>query len=198
MVELALFAVAGVVTLGGAVGVVLSRNPVHAALHLVAVLVAVAVFFVVQDAPLLAAVQVIVYASAVVVLFLFVIMLLGVDRAETLEEPLRLQRPVALAVAVGLAIEVVLLGGHTWTTGASGRQGTLSGGDPTVLAENLFTRYLWPFEVLAVLLVVAVVGGVALARRSGERLGTDDVEGPGGAPAKEPGAGTATAGEAGT
>lgn len=198
MVELALFAVASVVTLGGAVGVVLSRNPVHAALHLVAVLVAVAVFFVVQDAPLLAAVQVIVYASAVVVLFLFVIMLLGVDRAETLEEPLRLQRPVALAVAVGLAIEVVLLGGHTWTTGASGRQGTLSGGDPTVLAENLFTRYLWPFEVLAVLLVVAVVGGVALARRSGERLGTDDVEGPVAAPAGEPAAGTATAGEAGT
>lgn len=198
MVELALFAVASVVALGGAVGVVLSRNPVHAALHLVAVLVAVAVFFVVQDAPLLAAVQVIVYASAVVVLFLFVIMLLGVDRAESLEEPLRLQRPVALAVAVGLAIEVVLLGGHTWTTGASGRQGTLSGGDPTVLAENLFTRYLWPFEVLAVLLVVAVVGGVALARRSGERIGSDDVEGPVGPPAGAAGAGTATAGEAGT
>jgi NADH-quinone oxidoreductase subunit J len=176
MVEVVLFALAAAVTLGGALGVIVARNPVHAALNLVAVLVAVAVFFVMQQAPLLAAVQVIVYASAVVVLFLFVIMLLGVDRRESLAEPLRHQRPLALAVAVALSLEVLVLAGHTWTTGASGQQGTISGGAVEVLAENVFTRYLWPFEVLAVLLVVAVVGGVTLARHSGEPAGADDVD----------------------
>src|SRR5881392_3957452 len=97
--DIAVFVVAAAVVIIGALGVVFSRNPVHAALNLVMTLFAVAVLFVEQQADFLAAVQVIVYAGAIVVLFLFVIMLLGVDRAENLEtEPLPGQRPAAIAL----------------------------------------------------------------------------------------------------
>jgi len=94
----ALFFIFGALTLGAAVGVVLARNPVHSALFLVLTLVSVAVLFLLQDAQLVAAVQIIVYAGAIVVLFLFVIMLLGVDRPENFDEPLRFQRPIALGL----------------------------------------------------------------------------------------------------
>src|SRR5437660_7932405 len=93
------FLIAAVAVLAGALGVVTSRNPVHAALMLVMTLFGVAVLFVAQQADFLAVVQVIVYAGAIVVLFLFVIMLLGVDTAENLEaEPLVGQRPAAIAL----------------------------------------------------------------------------------------------------
>ncbi len=97
--ELAVFLIAGAVVLGGALGVVLSRNPVHAALSLVASLFGVAVLFVAQEAHLLAAVQVIVYTGAIVVLILFVLMLLGVDKDEDIgTDPLTAQRPLAIIV----------------------------------------------------------------------------------------------------
>ncbi|MGE3621509.1 MAG: NADH-quinone oxidoreductase subunit J, partial [Acidimicrobiia bacterium] len=103
MVEVFVFVVAAVVCVAGAIGVVASRHPVHAALSLVATLFGIAVLFVAQEANFLAAVQVIVYAGAIVVLFLFVIMLLGVDQVEDLQvEPIRGQR-VAAAV-VGLVV----------------------------------------------------------------------------------------------
>ena len=93
------FLVSALIILVGAVGVVASRNPVHSALFLVQTLFGVAVLFVLQDAHFLAAVQVIVYAGAIVILFLFVIMLLGVDRAESLEvEPIAGQRPLAVVI----------------------------------------------------------------------------------------------------
>src|SRR6187401_3534281 len=119
MVEAIVFAISAVVILGGALGVILSRNTVHAALMLVMTLFGVAVLFVQQEANFLAAVQVIVYAGAIVVLFLFVIMLLGVDKREIVEvEPLRGQRPAAIALGVlGLA-EIVALGRIQWVTGA--------------------------------------------------------------------------------
>src|SRR4029450_9730113 len=103
MVEVAVFAVAAAACLAGAIGVVVSRNPVHAALSLVGTLFGIAVLFVAESANFLAAVQVIVYAGAIVVLFLFVIMLLGVDRADDLEvEPLVGQRVAAVFVALGI------------------------------------------------------------------------------------------------
>src|SRR5436853_5243312 len=113
------FVAAAVATLVGAFGVVLSSHPVHSALMLVMTLFGIAVLFVAQQADFLAAVQVIVYAGAIVVLFLFVIMLLGIDRSENLGlEPLRGQR-VAAAIAGGLAlVEVLLLARSHWATGA--------------------------------------------------------------------------------
>jgi NADH-quinone oxidoreductase subunit J len=176
-----LFFMFGALALVGALGVVLSRNPVHSALWLVATLVSVAVLFLIQDAELLAAVQVIVYAGAIVVLFLFVIMLLGVDRREQLAETLSFQRPIAIALGLIILAEVLLLAGHTWATGAktasgvpidgSGPGGGDLGNNIQRVARVLFTDFLWPFQLTALLLVIAVVGSVALARRSGEPTG---------------------------
>src|SRR6476469_10429634 len=101
MVELLVFLIASSIVLIGALGVVFNSNPVHAALSLVATLFGVAVLFIAQDAQFLAAVQVIVYAGAIVVLFVFVIMLLGVDEVEDLAvEPLAGQRPAAVVVGL--------------------------------------------------------------------------------------------------
>ncbi len=167
--DLITFIVSALVILIGAIGVVTSRNPVHAALSLVLTLFGVAVLFVVQEANFLAAVQVIVYAGAIVVLFLFVIMFLGVDRREDLEtEPLVGQRPLAFLAAL------VILGGGValvWTdhgaTGAHAVAGPSSGGHSNVylLGKSVFTTYLFAFEATAALLVIAVVGAVVLARR---------------------------------
>jgi NADH-quinone oxidoreductase subunit J len=170
-VEGVVFGVCAVIVLAGAVGVVLSRNPVHAALMLVMTLFGVAVLFVAQEAHFLAAVQVIVYAGAIVVLFLFVIMLLGVDRAENVRvEPLRGQRPLALLVGVAVLVELLVLSGTQWVTGARSAADpaeVAAGGSENVerLAESVFTRYLFAFEITSVLLVIAVVGAVVLARR---------------------------------
>ena len=118
----AVFAVAAVLMLVGAVGVVASRNPVHAALFLVQTLVGVALLFLLHDAHFLAAVQVVVYAGAIVILFLFVIMLLGVDKAEELRiEPIMGQRP--LAAVVGAALAAVL--GTVIFTGADALSGVV-------------------------------------------------------------------------
>jgi NADH-quinone oxidoreductase subunit J len=177
-----LFFVFAAAALAGALGVVLARNPVHSALWLVLTLLSVAVFFLLQDAQLVAAVQVIVYAGAIVVLFLFVIMLLGVDRHESLEDPVKLQRPAAIALGALVLAEIVYLAGHEWATGAKTGHGIpIRGGVGQVAEYNniervahlLFTDFLWPFQITAGLLVVAVVGAIVLARRSGQR--PDDV-----------------------
>ena len=131
-----------------------------------------------RDAQLLAAVQVIVYAGAIVVLFLFVIMLLGVDREESLRGSIPFQTPAAIALGVVVFGEILVLAGHDWTTGARADAGSrltggsLTGGNVERVATTLFTTYLWPFELMAALLVIAVVGSVVLARRSGEPVGT--------------------------
>jgi NADH-quinone oxidoreductase subunit J len=165
------FVVAGAMTLAGAFGVILSRNPVHAALSLVMTLFGVAILFVAQQAHFLAAVQVIVYAGAIVVLFLFVIMFLGVDKQENIAaEQLKGQRPAAAVIAVLALGEAYLLLHTTWATGrAAGGDLTAQRGQGNTerLAEALFTRYVFPFEVTSVLLVIAVVAAVVLVRRSG-------------------------------
>jgi NADH-quinone oxidoreductase subunit J len=175
-VTVVLFFVVAALTLASALGVVLVRNPVHSALLLVVTLVSVAVFFVMQDADLLAAVQIIVYAGAIVVLFLFVIMLLGVDRREAMHEPLPYQRVTALALGAIALAEIIFLAGHQWATGQPAgpadaiKGGSAVGGNVERVARSLFTDFLWPFEITAALLVLAVVGSVVLARRSGQRV----------------------------
>ena len=172
-VDVGVFVVCAVAILAGAVGVVWSRNPVHSALMLVMTLFGVAVLFVAQEAHFLAAVQVIVYAGAIVVLFLFVIMLLGVDKEEDIEhEPLTGQRPLAVLLgAITLGMVLLLSRGSDWTEsdwthGAESVAGAAQGGSNVEkLAQVLFTRYLLAFEITSVLLVIAVVGAVVLARR---------------------------------
>ncbi len=178
MVELVVFILASVVVLIGALGVVFNGNPVHAALSLVATLFGVAVLFIAQDAQFLAAVQVIVYAGAIVVLFLFVIMLLGVDRSENLKtEPLTGQRPAALVAAALLGGSLVAILVASSITGARSSGARISEGVPNVnqLANLLFTDYLFAFEITSALLVIAVVGAVMLSRqRKGASIDTDE------------------------
>jgi len=176
-----LFFVAAATALAGAFGVVLARNPVHSALFLVMTLISVAVLFLLRDAELIAAVQVIVYASAIVVLFLFVIMLLGVDKHESLADPAhRFQRPAAGVLGVLALAGLLALTVGKWELGAkrsSGRGISDQGDHVRPLARELFTHFAWPFEVTAVLLVIAVIGAVVLARR-GSRTSAPSVPEP--------------------
>ena len=117
----------------------------------------------------------IVYAGAIVVLFLFVIMLLGVDREESLDDPLPHQRDRRDRARVIVLAELIFLAGHNWATGATAPDQFALKGGSTGLGNNvervarvLFTDFLWPFEITAGLLVIAVVGSVVLARRSGQ------------------------------
>jgi NADH-quinone oxidoreductase subunit J len=163
------FVVAAVIVVSGGLGVVSARHPVHSALFLIQTLFGVAVLFVEQEAQFLAAVQVIVYAGAIVVLFLFVIMLLGVGRPrERVIDVLKAQRPVALLVGViGIAEFAGLLNAAVWATGTKSSAGQLSGAGSNVekLGRSLFSGYLLAFEVTSALLVIAVVASVVLVRR---------------------------------
>jgi NADH-quinone oxidoreductase subunit J len=176
--DAAVFAVGAVIILTGALGVILMRNPVHSALMLVMTLFGVALLFIEQNAQFLAAVQVIVYAGAIVVLFLFVIMFLGVDREENIEaEPLKGQRPLAL-VLVGVAFAAIVALGVSakWVTGAHAVSGHHPGTNVAQIGRSVFTTYLFAFEATAALLVIAVVGAVVLARRPSEPATDDDAE----------------------
>ena len=172
--EYVVFFSAAVMILGGAVGVIALKNPVHAALGLVLTLFGVAVQFVAMEAHFLAAVQVIVYAGAIVVLFLFVIMLLGVDESIDLSiEPIPIQRPLAAVMAVGL---VGLLGAAIVRaedalvinpgSGIDTAQET-GNNDANIqqLAANLYGDHVFAFQLTSVLLIVAVVGTVLLTRK---------------------------------
>ena len=168
------FLVGAVIVLAGALGVVFARNPVHAALFLIQTLFGVAVLFLIVEAHFLAAIQVIVYAGAIVILFLFVIMLLGVDRAENLRvEPIIGQRQfgwLAGAAILGLLLAVINsidgLSGRE-VLDASGGRNPIDRPDPDVeqLAETIFTEYVFAFEITGLLLTVAVVGAVVMARK---------------------------------
>ena len=173
--ELFVFVVAAAMVLGGAVGVVVRTHPVHAALSLVLTLFGIAVLFIAQEAHFLAAVQVIVYAGAIVVLFLFVIMLLGVDNAEDLHiEPFKVQRPVAAVVGAGL---VTLLGLAIMVSRKAAvpvvaqtqavQDAALDPQDGNIraLARDVFSDHVLAFELTSVLLVIAVVATVMLARK---------------------------------
>lgn len=171
MIELFVFVIAGAACLAGAVGVVASRNPVHAALSLVGTLFGIAVLFLAQEANFLAAVQIIVYAGAIVVLFLFVIMFLGVDQAEDLRvEPLGGGQRIAAGV-LGAGIVAMVVAALADTGGeATGIHSVVApladdGMDISLLGEAIFTRYVFAFEVTSALLVIAVIGAVLLSRR---------------------------------
>lgn len=165
MIELALFVVMGAAAIGGAVTVIFAKNPVYGALGLLGTLFSLGVFYVVNLAHLVAAVQVIVYAGAVLTLFLFVIMLIGVDKDEDTTETLRFHRPLvgglaAITLVVGGAL--ALGGRFDWVPTAGGPE-DLPNGTVEALAERLFTDWVLAFEVTALLLTIAAAGAIALA-----------------------------------
>jgi NADH-quinone oxidoreductase subunit J len=173
--EFVIFVVGALLAVAGALGVVLGRNPVHCALFLLVTMCSMAVFFLMLNADLVAIIQIVVYASAIVVLFLFVITLLGVDRHEQLDEPMPFQRYAAIILGPLFLVGVLFITRDTWVTGQHSALAPLAGpdaergGNVRELSTVLFTDYLWAFEITAVLLVIAVVGGVVLMRRSAQR-----------------------------
>ncbi len=166
MAEALLFVVMGIGALAGAVTVVVSRNPVYSAMGLLGTLLSVAVLYVVQLAHLVAAVQVIVYAGAVLTLFLFVIMLIGVDKDESREEPLRYQRSIVGGIAgviIVFAGVLTFFGDFEWVPAASAIDPQATNGTIEVIAEPLFTDWVLAFEATALLLTIAAAGAIALA-----------------------------------
>jgi NADH-quinone oxidoreductase subunit J len=179
--EQVIFGAVFVVALGSSMAMLFMRNAVHVALYLVAAQMALALAFLLQGAFFIAAVQIIVYAGAIMVLFLFVIMLLGVDKREALIEPLPAQRPLAIGLGALLAAEIIYVAGKglELVTGAGANSEALNAinqnpGNVKALARLLFSTYLLPFEATSVLLVVAIVGVMVLARR----MSAHDAAGP--------------------
>lgn len=166
-----LFIILAVIAIAAALGMLLSRNAVHSALFLVLNFATIAVFYIVLNAPFIAMVQVIVYAGAIVVLFLFVIMLLGAERLRalgSLSGTDRWQRILAGLLALALVIVTIatLLQGGSSTNDSI----VLIDSSPTALGLELFGSYLLPFEVTGVLLLAAMIGVVVLgmSKKRGE------------------------------
>jgi NADH-quinone oxidoreductase subunit J len=163
--EAVVFWVLGPVALAGALGMVFSRNAIHSALWLVNTMLALGVFYVVQSAPFLGAVQIIVYTGAIMILFLFVLMLVGRDSSDSVVETLRGQRVAATVLGVGFAALVgAAIARATQDTPGTGLSDAQGGtGNIDTIAELLFTRYLLAFEVTSALLITAAVGAMVLA-----------------------------------
>jgi NADH-quinone oxidoreductase subunit J len=173
MVEAILFVVMGISALAGAVTVVIARNPIYSAMGLLGTLFSVAVLYVVQLAHLVAAVQIIVYAGAVMTLFLFVIMVVGVDTEESREEELPLQRVMvgALAGVVIVAAGVItVVGDFDWVPAAATTiTEDSTNGTVQAIAEPLFTDWVLAFEATALLLTIAAAGAIVLAQFKRQR-----------------------------
>ena len=157
------------ISVASAVAMLLQRNAVHAALFLIVNFFTISVFYLVLGASFLFAVQIIVYAGAIMVLFLFVLMLLGVDRDEPLIERLKGQRPMAVLLGAGIFLELffAIRAGIGFATKApAGFDETVNGGgNAAALARVLFRDYFFPFEVTSILLIIAAVAVMVLASR---------------------------------
>jgi NADH-quinone oxidoreductase subunit J len=167
------------ISVGSAVGLLLARNAVHAALFLVVNFFCLAVFFLLLDAPFLFAVQIVVYAGAIMVLFLFVIMLLGVDRTDDVRERLLAQRPLAVLLAVGFIVEifVAVRAGIGFATKAPDDFERVNlGGNAQAVARLLFRSYFFPFEVTSILLIVAAIAAMVLAQHKAPAVTQEEIE----------------------
>jgi NADH-quinone oxidoreductase subunit J len=161
-----LFAMFAGMAIGCALGVVFHRNPVHCALLLVGVLLALSGLFVLLHAPFVAALQIIVYAGAIMVLFVFVVMLLNVkgDRP-TLTPGAAKGFGLLFALVILVELLVTVLSPAGETAGAPGASLPEGFGSPAAVGRVLYTVWLYPFEITSILLLVAVIGAVVLAKR---------------------------------
>jgi NADH-quinone oxidoreductase subunit J len=164
--ELLVFIVLAPLAVVTALGMVLTRNAVYSALLLVVNFFCLAGFYVLLEAQFVAAVQVIVYAGAIMVLFLFVLMLLGIGNEEAVSETIKGQRPAAVLLTLGL---LVTIGGALFAGVFDAEPASLAaaneGGNVEAVGRLLFTRYTFAFETAGVLLVVAAVGALVLGKR---------------------------------
>ena len=151
-----------------ALGILFTRKAVHAALLLAVVMIGLAVMYALQDAPFLFAVQIIVYTGAILMLFLFVLMLVGVDASDSVVETLKGQRLMASAVGLLFGTTLVVGVAQVSVGAVTGLEEANTGGNVPALAQLLFSRYVFAFEATSALLITAVIGAMVLAHR--ERL----------------------------
>jgi NADH-quinone oxidoreductase subunit J len=160
-----LFLICAAIAVGCAVNLVLQTHPISSALSLVGVMTSLAVLYLLLGGPFIAAVQVIVYAGAIMVLFIFVIMLLNATGEPA--KPKKKVLPVAVALPLLFCLIAVLAGVVVTQIPQSEivRFGSFTGGDPLSFGRAMFTKFLLPFEVTSVLILIAIVGAVVLARK---------------------------------
>ena len=161
----AFFWILAVLAVSAALAMILVRQAVHCALMLAVVMLCLAIMYAMQGAPFLAFVQVIVYTGAVLMLFLFVVMLIGVNSAESLKETIRGQRLFASLAGIGLAVLLVVGIGHAAIGSAAPTTAANNTDNLTGLAQLIFTTYVFPFEVTSALLITAALGAMVLAHR---------------------------------
>jgi NADH-quinone oxidoreductase subunit J len=162
--EAVVFWILAPVAVLAALGLLASRKAVHCALLLALIMLCLAVFYLAQDAPFLGVVQVVVYTGAVMMLFLFVLMLVGVDSSDSLVETLRGQRVAAVLAALGFGVLLVLSIGDAIVE-STGLDNANSDGNVPGLANLIFSRYVYAFEVTSALLITAALGAMVLAHR---------------------------------
>ena len=163
--EAVVFWVLAVVAVIGAIGVVAAPKAVYSAMFLASTMIALAVLYIAQDALFLGIVQVVVYTGAVMMLFLFVVMLIGVDLSESLVETIRGQRLSAIVIGIGFGILLIAGIGNVSVAGFTGLAQANAGGNVQGLAALIFTNYLWAFELTGALLITAALGAMVLAHR---------------------------------
>ena len=160
-----MFWILAVLAVSAGIGMILVRQAVHCALMLAVVMLSLAVMYAMQGAPFLAFVQVIVYTGAVLMLFLFVVMLIGVTSADALKETIRGQRLWAALGAIGLAVLLIVGIGHAAIGTAAPTTSAQNTDNLTGLAQLIFTTYVFPFEITSALLITAALGAMVLAHR---------------------------------
>jgi NADH-quinone oxidoreductase subunit J len=168
MLETALFVILAVFTVVTAIMVIVQRNPVSSAIFLILTFFSLAGIYLLLHAEFIAAVQVIVYAGAIMVLFLFVIMLLNLEKEKRLVARHRLMKGVGIFLSVALLIQIGMVFQHVILEGAKGKfppEKVAALGNTQVVAQLLFTDFLLPFEITSVLLLVAIIGAIVLAKR---------------------------------
>lgn len=162
--EAVLFWVLAPLTVAAALGMLLVKKAVHSAILMASVMVNLAVFYIAQDALFLGIVQIVVYTGAVMMLFLFILMLVGVDSSDSLTETIPGLRPIAIVAAVGFGgLMVSLIGRATLGRNSIGLDAANSLGNVEGIAQLLFSKYVWPFEVVSALLITAALGAMVLA-----------------------------------
>ena len=162
--EAVLFWVLAPLTVAAALGMLLVKKAVHSAILMASVMINLAIFYIAQDALFLGIVQIVVYTGAVMMLFLFILMLVGVDSSDSLTETITGLRPMAITAAIGFGgLMVSLIGRATIGREAVGLQDANTNGNVKGLAQLLFSTYVWPFEVVSALLITAALGAMVLA-----------------------------------
>jgi NADH-quinone oxidoreductase subunit J len=162
--EATMFWILAPLTVLAAIGMLIVKKAVHSALLLAWVMISLAIFYIAQEALFLGIVQIVVYTGAVMMLFLFILMLVGVDSADSLKENIKFLRPIAITAAVGIGgLLISLIGRATTSHDAYGLTTANQNGNVQGLAQLLFTKYVWAFEVISALLITAALGAMVLA-----------------------------------